>query len=469
MTIESYWTDDDPTIPVVVSTTETTANTTPSQSLRVVVDINVESTLWSSSRDIVESTFSVLERTQASAALLEILKPPPFLLTHTRFEVPADERSLMKFKYWLDIYQLLSMRQLICKATYTDDTKKSMQYTYTCAHDECHDSVTLLRVSSHNKNEEIPHQRRISFVHTCTPHCQWGAVPPSSAFKPQGFVMSPALRFTIVAQFLYEQVPDDSVLKNICSKDIAASEGLRLQMNRKLGLNVTKGQWKETLQRVHRFFFSYHFIFARPVDRRDVNELTSWDYWRIYNGFKPTGSLFWFQCKVRERDTTRMRWLKRIWLFTGFPILAVVTLLLGCMGFGGLTVLMVVPVLYAPLLLGSLGSSALSSFIFFGLLLFYACWQRRAKAAERELYGQEGVEVTGHVSDRWVVKSSENADTYRVQLTYFETDGTMCHICLNESPGPNEYAESVPMLFLTDRPCSGIPTHHIQAARTING
>jgi hypothetical protein len=63
MTIESYWTDDDPTIPVVVSTTETTANTTPSQSLRVVVDINVESTLWSSSRDIVESTFSVLERT----------------------------------------------------------------------------------------------------------------------------------------------------------------------------------------------------------------------------------------------------------------------------------------------------------------------------------------------------------------------------------------------------------------------
>jgi hypothetical protein len=52
--------------------------------------------------------------------------------------------------------------------------------------------------------------------------------------------MSPALRFTIVAQFLYEQVPDNSVLKNTCSKDIAANEGLRLQMNRKLGLNATE-------------------------------------------------------------------------------------------------------------------------------------------------------------------------------------------------------------------------------------
>jgi hypothetical protein len=132
MTIKADWAVDDPTIPVV-ATTETTG-------------IDVESTLESSySRDmLLESTNSGLEFTKAPAALLEILKPPPFLLedfNETRFVVPADERSLMKIKYWLDIYQLLSMRQLICKATYTTYYSKTSIQTYTCAHEECHDSV----------------------------------------------------------------------------------------------------------------------------------------------------------------------------------------------------------------------------------------------------------------------------------------------------------------------------------------
>ena len=68
MTIKADWAVDDPTIPLV-AITETTG-------------IDVESTLESSySRDmLLESTNSGLEFTKAPAALLEILKPPPFLL-----------------------------------------------------------------------------------------------------------------------------------------------------------------------------------------------------------------------------------------------------------------------------------------------------------------------------------------------------------------------------------------------------
>jgi hypothetical protein len=464
MTIKAdCWSTGDPTISVVYTTDATIATQLPAAGIDVESILGMIPPPPSSGDKLFESTNLGLEFTKAPAALLEILKPPPFLLedfSENRFVVPADERSLMKTKYWLEIYQLLSMRQLICKATYTDNTKRSMQYTYTCAHDECHDSVTLSRFRSsgqlEKKEDFLPHSQELllipSFEHTCTPHCQWGTGPPSSAFKSQGFVMSSALRFTIVAQFLFQQVSDDSILKNTCSKDIAESEGLRLQMNRKLGLDVTKEQWEQTLRVVHRFFFSYHFFFARPVDRRDVNELTSWDLWRIYNDSKKLRSLFWFQFKVREEDATCMRWLKRIWLFTGFPILTIAKVILGLM------------IMY--LLMGL-------CFLFFFGLPCSLCWliakQHRAKAAEAALYGRDGVEVTGHVSDRWVVTKGEGDKTYRVQLTYFEKDGTMCNKVLGESPGPDEYAESVPMLFLPDRPCSGIPTRLIQAEETING
>ena len=248
-------------------------------------------------------------------------------------------------------------------------------------------------------------------------------------------------------------MPDDSVLKNICSKDIAASEGLRLQMNRKLGLNVTKGQWKQTLQRVHHHFFTT--LFFGHVDRRDVNELISCDFWWIdkpYNVPTEIGSMFWFRFKIREEDSTCMRWIKIIWLFTGFPILAIVQ---SCL------VVMVI------------------SFLPFwpGLLLRFYGWSEHEihlrqpeEAAEVALYGRDGVEVTGHVSDRWVthdpdVSYFEKDGTMRilttrnVEMTYFEKDGTMC----NHMTCSDGYEDSVPMLFLPDRPRSGIPTRIIQA------
>jgi len=238
-------------------------------------------------------------------------------------------------------------------------------------------------------------------------------------------------------------------------------------MNRKFGLNVTKEQWKQTLQKVHHHFFSYHFFsydfylalpMDLPMDRRDVNELTSWDLWRIYN-FKLGEPLRWFEFKVREEDATCMRWLKRIWAFTGWfhPSYFILFFIRLC-------ALSAVFLIFFPFihLYPILGSWV---WCFCGFPVFAFCLIAHSEQSERELYGQEGVEVEGHVSDRWVIKSEENDDDmYREQLTYFETDGTMCNIIVLESQTPNEvYVEPVPMLYLPDRPCSGLPTRILYA------
>jgi hypothetical protein len=222
-------------------------------------------------------------------------------------------------------------------------------------------------------------------------------------------------------------------------------------MNRKFGLNVTKEQWKQTLQKVHHHFFSYYYLDTRPMDRRDVNELTSWDLWRIYNGFKKLRSLRWFEFKVREEDATCMRWLKRIWAFTGFPLLYFILFFIGL--FFELCAIsalfaIVFPFIFMVHLYPILGSWVWCFSILCGFPVCGICLIAKSR---RELYGQEGVEVEGHVSDRY-------ADTHKLQLTYFETDGTMCHTWLHESPGPNGYVGPVPMLYLPDRPCAGLPT-----------
>jgi hypothetical protein len=163
------------------------------------------------------------EHNKAQAPLFELLKPPAFLQEQdnkSSFSIPAGERDTMKIKYWLDVYQVLSMRKLICRATYSGDERED-SYAYTCAHEECSGCLTLTHSSSagilaggliSQGQEPYPSE------HICRSHCQWGtACSIPSEFKPQGFVLSPALRFANVAQFLYQQERDDLFLeKEMC-------------------------------------------------------------------------------------------------------------------------------------------------------------------------------------------------------------------------------------------------------------
>jgi hypothetical protein len=393
------------------------------------------------------------------APLLELLKPPDFLLKNLRttsynssFSIPAGERDTMKIKYWLDVYQLLSMRQLICRATYTG----GVQYAYTCAHEECSGCLTMRHSSSDGRlraHGYFPQglidqdQELYTFEHTCSPHCQWGTASSLlSEFKPQGFVLSPALRFAIVAQFLYQQERDDLFLEKQMSVDENISEDLRLQMNSKLGLEVTQGQWKETLQSFCRLFLSRRidrhdvlvldriFLSGR-IDRRDVKELAPLHFWMLYNGYKEVGSPFWFHTKVRDTDTACVWWLKRIYLWTAFPVLTILQYL-----FLGIFILLVCvsALLYLP-------------------CLCYSGHRRQSAAKEGAArYDRDGVEVPGYVSNRWVVQNEGNP-IYLIFLTFFEKDGTMIIKQFRENPLRPYEEETVPVLVLPDTPGSGIP------------
>jgi hypothetical protein len=292
-------------------------------------------------------------------------------------------------------------------------------------------------------------QEPYPFEHTCSPHCQWrSAGSLLSEFKPQGFVLSPALRFAIVAQFVCQQERDDLFLKHTttCTVDENTSEGLRLQMNRKLGLEVTQGQWKESLQSFYRVFLS------RRIDRRDVNELAPYHFWMLYNGYKKMGSPFWFGTKVRDTDTARVRWLKRIYLWTAFPVLTILQFVFIIVCLGALTLLFTV-----------------AGLLCLPCLWYYGHKQRSAElSTAREVskegaarYDREGVEVPGYVSDRWVVQNDDRI-TYLMIVTYFEKDGTMINKRYMENPLCPCEEESVPVLVLPDTPGSGILKRVIQ-------
>jgi hypothetical protein len=394
------------------------------------------------------------------APLLELLKPPAFLLKNmttsynSSFSIPAGERDTIKIKYWLDVYQLLSMRQLICRATYIEGNRGvGVQYAYTCAHEECSGCLTMTHSSIDGSllPEGYFPKDSYSFEHTCNPHCQWGSAGSLlSEFKPQGFVLSPAFRFAIVAQFLYQQDRDDLFLEKKLSGDENTSEGLRLQMNCKLGLEVTQGQWKETLRAVYRIFLSRRidrrdvsvlerFFLSGRIDRRDVNELAPLHFWMLYNGYKEMGTPFWFGTKVRDTDTARVRWLKRIYLCTVFPVLTIFQFV-----FVAIIIILVCIV----------------------ALLCMPCWWPTRQSAAKEgaaRYARDGVEVPGYISNRWVVTGEENPITgeenniYLVILTFFEKDGTMINKKFPENPRCPYEEESVPVLVLPDTPGSGIP------------
>jgi hypothetical protein len=426
MTIKTEETSEDSTISVETATEATTA--THDQFSAGGIDFG-----WTlgTSGDI-ESLMIPL-----GAPLLELLEPPAFLLENTTtsykssFSIPAGERDTMKIKYWLDVYQLLSMRQLICRATYSEDNL-GVKYAYTCAHEGCSGCLTLTHSSMNGilqGHRLIPQDQEL-FEHTCSPHCQWGSAGSLlSEFKPQGFVLSPALRFAIVAQFLYQQERDDLFLKLL---DENTSEGLRLQMNRKLGLEVTQGQWKESLQS-----FYGKFLFQRN-DRRDVNELAPYHFWMLYNSNKKMGDPFWFGTKVRDTDTARVRWLKRIYLWTAFPVL----IILQCV--------CIIVCIYVFIAI---------EFVVVVLCLPCLCYYGHKQYSR---YDREGVEVPGYVSDRWVVQS-DNGITCNMIVTYFEKDGTMINKRYTENDRrPYEEGESVPILVLPDTPGSGFPKRMIQ-------
>jgi hypothetical protein len=482
MTIKTEEISEDPSIPVETTTEATTA--TPDQSSAGGIDIGW--TLGLGTSTYIESFLMISleeEHNKAQARLFELLKPPAFLQEQdnkSSFLIPAGERDTMKIKYWLDVYQLLSMRQLICRATYGED-ERGVKYTYTCAHEECSGYLTFI----HSSRDGILRGGLISlghepnpFEHTCSPHCQWGTAGSlPSEFKPQGFVLSPALRFAIVAQFLYQQELEDlwkkstetraarfgtSTVRSLFCRgwkkttwttwtvDEKTSEGLRLQMNHKLGLEVTQGQWKETLLSFCRVFLS------RRIDRRDVNELTPYHFWMLYHGYKVMGSPFWFGTKVRDTDTARVWWLKTIYLWTAFPVLTI------------LQCVVTICAMYLNLLLACAALFLCLPCICYDM--HTADKENAAVAKENAArYGRDGVEVPGHVSDRWVKPASEHQSiTYLMTVTYFEKDGTMIDKRFVENPrGPNDCPyeeESVPVLVLPDTPGSGIPKRMIQDA-----
>lgn len=175
-----------------------------------------------------------------------------------------------------------------------------------------------------------------------------------------------------------------------------------------------------------------------------MNKLTYYDYWRVYNGSKKLGSMFWLS---RDEDTTYMRCLKKIWLLTGFTILAAVKAILIVLELSGVITLVM---------------------FCFPCMMFDMTRKAKAKV---ELYGRDGVEVTGHVSDRWVENVGENGNciTCRRKLTYFDDDGTkdniyvsdlIGNVLLGETPRVNDV--SVTMLVLPDRPGSGVPKYLIE-------
>jgi hypothetical protein len=394
--------------------------------------------------------------------------------------IPTNElMDTEKIKFYLDLYQLFSMRPLIDRAHYEEGKEKATHNVYckyTCDKgDECCWEPVFLNRNNDKRTERS--MQRLVFKHSCRQQCQWGSSSPRhNNMKPQGHVLSPSLRFAIVAKFLHQRqqiqgMDDATLIKMLFNAKYNDTESvatqsclLRRELNEELGLDVTELQWQLALQQFHNFFLRRHlrqYVDRRLVwDQRDVGKLTSWDYWRIHKGTKQVGaSWFWFYTVIRtDTDSTRVQFLKRVWMCTFFPIFALVQLLVAIILF------------YLLLFVGSA--------LFFIFLVCILCYSgMRGKKIEAQLkrekrrYLDEGIATLGFVSDRWLVASNENDNKGQrwVTVSYFAKDGTRSSVNLKDRRDDDLYPDDdVPILTLADRPMSGLPQRLIYSNRDLD-
>jgi hypothetical protein len=319
--------------------------------------------------------------------------------------------------------------------------------------------------------------------------------------KPQGHVLSPALRFAIISKFLCQQQEQPRlhastkllINKLQSSKDpewvvnCVVAQRLRRRMNRELGLEVTKLQWKLALHQFHHYFrhrqvepsdgdgdvaewiLSWiHCIFLdqRVVDQRDVLKLSTWELWRIHHGTLSAHSFLWWFHRppiIQATDSRGVQVFKCILLYTLFPILALVQIVVS------LSLYHICLILYTV--------------VFWSLIpcicFYWGMRRRRDKAQLKELRAQlqrdqlryltEGIATLGFVSDRWVEEEDEynpssSRRKYCATVSYFEKDGTKVNVTGFENPDHLDmYPEDVPMVTLSGRPMSGLPIHEVVA------